>query len=180
MAGLFFCLASAEGAGLFCPPAIQPHTSVYSVFCRVNAIIPPTPQNSAQGFTSAFPTIAPAQPPTIPDRHNKPLHHLRHAGAPASARTRSTDTRYHYHAGTQHRSVQTAYYNNVYKGANHASPAGSRCFPRPAAGCLAPGQRSGLTGWHPPPGGEVQRQGQGGRCGTIDGFRRSSFRAFAR
>ena len=38
MAGLFFCLASAEGAGLlFCPAAIQPHTSVYSVFCAVNA-----------------------------------------------------------------------------------------------------------------------------------------------
>ena len=33
MAGLFFCLASAEGAGLlFCPFAIHPHTSVYSGF----------------------------------------------------------------------------------------------------------------------------------------------------
>lgn len=31
MAGLFFCLASAEGAGLlFCLAAIQPHTSIYS------------------------------------------------------------------------------------------------------------------------------------------------------
>lgn len=38
MAGLFFCLASTEGAGLlFCPDTIQPRTSVYSVFCRVNA-----------------------------------------------------------------------------------------------------------------------------------------------
>ena len=38
MAGLFFCLASAEGAGLlFCPTAIQPRTSVYSAFCAVNA-----------------------------------------------------------------------------------------------------------------------------------------------
>ena len=58
MAGLFFCLASAEGAGLlFCPAAIQPHTSVYSVFCDVNATIPHTAQNSAQGFTGAFPAI---------------------------------------------------------------------------------------------------------------------------
>ena len=34
----------------------------------------------------------------------------------------------------------------------------SRCFPRPAACNLAPGQRSGRTGsvWHPPPGGAVQ------------------------
>nr|DAT92242.1 MAG TPA: hypothetical protein [Caudoviricetes sp.] len=33
---------------------------------------------------------------------------------------------------------------------------------------------------HPPPGGAVQRQGRGGRRGTIDGYRRVSFRAFAR
>lgn len=58
LAGLFFCLASAEGAGLFfCQETYEPHTSVYSVFCRVNAIIPPMPQNSAQGFTGTFPTI---------------------------------------------------------------------------------------------------------------------------
>lgn len=38
MAGLFFYLASAEGAGLlFCPVTIQPHTNVYSVFCAVHA-----------------------------------------------------------------------------------------------------------------------------------------------
>lgn len=58
VAGFFFCLAPAEGAGLlFCPAAIQPHTSVYSAFCSVNAVIPPTPQNSAQGFTVDFPAI---------------------------------------------------------------------------------------------------------------------------
>lgn len=55
MAGLFFCLASAEGARLlFCHAAMQPHTSVYSVLCSVHAIISPTPQNSAQGFTVAL------------------------------------------------------------------------------------------------------------------------------
>ena len=39
------------------------------------------------------------------------------------------------------------------------------------------GQRSGRTGsaCPPPPGGAVQRQGCGGRRGTIDGSRRSSF-----
>jgi hypothetical protein len=38
MAGFFFCLASAEGVGLlFCPAAIQPHTSVYSGFYYVHA-----------------------------------------------------------------------------------------------------------------------------------------------
>ena len=85
---------------------------------------------------------------------------------------------------TLHRPAQAAYYNKVYKTvqhtADHASPAGSRCFPRPAAGGLAPGQRSGLAIWHTPPGGAVQRQGQGGRRGTICGSRRISFRAVAR
>ena len=100
MAGLFFCLASAEGAGLlFCPATIQPNTSVYSVFCAINASIPPTPQNSTQGFTGAFLAILPIPPHTIPNRHNKPLHSLRHAGAPTSVRTFCTDTRYHRHAG---------------------------------------------------------------------------------
>nr|DAD76647.1 MAG TPA: hypothetical protein [Siphoviridae sp. ctOVO10] len=38
MVGFFFCLASAEGAGLlFCHAAIQPHTSVYSAFCAIHA-----------------------------------------------------------------------------------------------------------------------------------------------
>lgn len=139
MAGLFFCLASAEGAGLlFCPDAIQPHTSVYGAFCTVNAIIQPTPKNSVQGFTAAFPVIIHVQSPTILDRHNRPLHHLRHAGGHTRARTLSAYTRYHRHAGTLHRSVQAAYYNKVYKRVrlavdpcqtvqhitDHASPAG--------------------------------------------------------
>ena len=60
IAGLFFCLASAEGAGLlFCPAAMHPYTSVYSEFCAVHATIPYMPQNSAQGFTAAFPEICP-------------------------------------------------------------------------------------------------------------------------
>jgi hypothetical protein len=39
MAGLFFCLASAEGAGLlFCPAATQPHISVYGGFYFINEL----------------------------------------------------------------------------------------------------------------------------------------------
>ena len=72
LAGLFFCLAPAEGAGLlFCPATIQPNTSVHSAFCFVHATIPPTPQNSAQGFTVAFPAIVPTQPPTITARQKR-------------------------------------------------------------------------------------------------------------
>lgn len=61
------------------------------------------------------------------------------------------------------------------------SPAASRCFSRPAACSLAPGQRSGWAVWCPPPGGAVQRQGSAaGGGGTIGGYRRISFRAVAR
>lgn len=54
-AGLFFCLASAEGAGLlFCPAAIQPHTSVYSVFCAVNANYTANDAKRRTGLYSGF------------------------------------------------------------------------------------------------------------------------------
>ena len=56
---------------------------------------------------------------------------------------------------------------------DHASPAGSASPP-------VQGQQSGRTGWRPPPGGAVRRQEQGWQRGTIGGYRRSSFRAFAR
>lgn len=147
MAGFFFCLAPAEGAGLlFCPDTIQHHTSVYSALCSAHAIIPPTLQNGAQGFTRAFPTICQILPPQIPDRHKRIKCSLRHVGAYHSAAKPPTHTRYHRHAGTLYRSTQAAYYNNVYKKADYASPAGSRCFPCPAAYSLAPGQQSGCTG----------------------------------
>lgn len=38
MAGLFFCLASAEGAGLlFCQATIQPNADVHIVFYTIHA-----------------------------------------------------------------------------------------------------------------------------------------------
>lgn len=49
-------LLSVQGF-YFCPAAIQPHTSVYSGFCIIHATIPPTLQNSAQGFAGSFPSI---------------------------------------------------------------------------------------------------------------------------
>lgn len=103
---------------------IQAFTACFAVPMQ---IIPPTPQNNTQGFTVAFPAIAPAQPPTIPDRHKRLLYHLRHAGGHTRARTRSTDTRYNRHAGTQHRSGQTAYYNKVYKRVQRCAPVVDPC-----------------------------------------------------
>ena len=55
VAGLFFCLASAEGAGLlFCPAAIQPHTSIYSVFCAVYATYTAHGVKQHTGLCSGF------------------------------------------------------------------------------------------------------------------------------
>lgn len=80
-----------------------------------------------------------------------------------------------------YRPAQTAYYNNVYKGQLCASvvdpcqPGGVSIFPTPG------GLRSGTgSARHPPPGGAVQQLGRSGRRGTIGGYRRISFRAFAR
>ena len=48
---------------MFCPAAIQPNTSVYNAFYTINTVIPPIPQNNAQGFTGAFPAICLVLPP---------------------------------------------------------------------------------------------------------------------
>nr|DAM27973.1 MAG TPA: hypothetical protein [Caudoviricetes sp.] len=62
----------SEMAGfLFCPDAIQPHTSVYSGLSAVHAAIPPSPQNSTQGFTGAFLVIYLILLLQITDRHKR-------------------------------------------------------------------------------------------------------------
>lgn len=68
---------------------------------------------------------------------------------------------------TLYRPAQPPYYNKVYKGAAVRPCYGympdSAAYRRPCK-----------------PGGAVQQRGRGGRRGTIDGYRRISFRAFAR
>lgn len=118
MAGLFFCLASAKGAGLlFFSATIQPNTSVYGAFCAVNAIYTANAAKRLTGLYSGFsrdlphsttaytrPTQAAIIPPathwSAPQRRNPPAH-----------------TRYHTPRRTPYRPAQTAYYNKVYKGA---------------------------------------------------------------
>ena len=113
----------------FCFALLQysPHTNVYSAFCAVNATIPHTAQNSAQGFTGAFPAIrlfcrrcvAGASAYTAP-------------AAPRWSVSQRRNTSSTYQIPAPHRtlysSAQTTYYNKVYKGAPllwiHASPAG--------------------------------------------------------
>lgn len=64
--------------------------------------------------------------------------------------------------------------------AYHASPAGSRCFPRPEACNLAPVSGQGAPAGTLRPAGQSSGMGRGGRRGTIGGSRRFFFRAFAR
>lgn len=114
------------------------------------------------------------------------LHHLRHAGAYHSAVAPPANTRYQRHAGCytgQHsRPVIIRYIRaqrcapvidpcqTVQHIADHASPAGSRCFQRLALAW----HRVGLAlAWH-------CAFFLARRRGTIGGYRRNSFRAFAR
>lgn len=118
MAGLFFCLASAEGAGLlFCSVAIQTHTIVYSTFCAVNASYTThaTKQRTGlcMGFSCDLPhsTAAnnrPTQAAIIPPAQRWSVSQRRNA---------SSAYQNHRHARTLYSSAQTPYYNKVYKGA---------------------------------------------------------------
>lgn len=129
-AGLFFCLASAEGAGLlFCPAAIQPRASVYSAFCVVHVNYT---ANAAKhhtvlycGFSGACARSAahdtrPTQAAIIPPAPRWSASQRRNA----SSAYQITPPRQ-----TLYRPAQPPYYNKVYKGASllwiHASPAGS-------------------------------------------------------
>lgn len=189
------CIDTVQGFS-FCPAAYQPRTSVYSGFSAANAIIQPKRQNHLQGFAAAFPLIRPIPAHTIQQMYKLPIHRLRNAGWHTVKCCTSTNTRYHRHAGrctgatcpptiimyirVQRCAPVVDLCQAVQHSADHASPAASRCFSRPAVCGLALGQRSERTrpAWRPPPGGAVQQQEQGGRRGTIDGYRRISFSGF--
>ena len=118
MAGLFFCLASAEGAGLlFCPAAIQPHTSVYSVFCAVNAFYTAHAAKQRTGLYNGF-SCDYARSSTA---NTRPTHAAIIPPVPrwSVSQHRSTSNAYQIPDATPD-AVQArtaAYYNKVYKGA---------------------------------------------------------------
>lgn len=164
MTGLFFCLASAEGAGLFCPPAIQPHTSVYNGLYSVRAV---NTAHAIKQCTRLYRRFS-GYLPYSTAANNRPTQAAITLPAPrwSVSQRRSTSSTYQIPPPrrTLCRSAQPPYYNKVYKGGQCSIPqtvpaAGSRYFPRPAACDLAPGQQSGRTGLHSPPGGAVKRQG---------------------
>lgn len=117
MVGFFFCLASAEGAGLlFCPATIQPHTSVYSGFYIIHELYRPRNKTAHGALQKLFRLFA-------------AFFSLLCGGvssytAPPATRwsisqRRSTSSEYQIPAPrrTLYRTAQPPYYNKVYKGA---------------------------------------------------------------
>ena len=191
MAGLFFYLASADGAGfLFFPAAIQPHTSVYSVvLCRqcsytANGIKQRT--KLYRGFSCDLPHFTaantrPTQAAIIPPAPRWSASKRRNAS--------STYTRYQRNAGRctgQHSRPIIIRYIRAHRLLwIHARQCSISQTMQARRGQLLPP----VDRWqviHPaaPADGSasplVRGQPGGGRRGTIGGYRRSSFRAFAR
>ena len=162
-----FTTCFAVSMQLYRPHRKTAHMALQRCFLRLHPLNSPQYQTGTSGYNTTCDTLegihAPGRVQPIPDT----------TATPNAAQVSTA-----------------AYYNKVYKRvqrcapvidpyqtvqhiADHAIPAGSRCFPRPAACTLAPGQQSGA-------GGAVQQQGRGGRRGTIGDSRRISFRAVAR
>lgn len=99
LAGLFFCLAPAEGAGLFFFGLQRiSHMQAFTA-----AFIPSMQlAKTSKAFTGLYSSVSvnltiPAH--TIQQPHKPPIYRLRHAGWHTVKRSTSIDTRYHRHAG---------------------------------------------------------------------------------
>lgn len=195
MAGLFFCLASAEGAGLlFCPAAIQPHTSVYSGLSVVNANYTAKTPKPFTGICSGVSVDL-----TNSSAHNTAA--TQAAYTPPTTRRRAYRQALHLHRyqiqpprRTLYRPAQPPYYNNVYKGAPLLWIHARRCsitqtMPAATGQCIrlasCTGSARRLAIWRRVCLAHSTRRGspvagRGWWRGTIGGYRRISFRAFAR
>ena len=161
-AGFSFALHLLKIQGFyFCLAAIQTHTSVYSVFCVVHAesyTAHATKQRTGlyRGFSCDCVRSA--------AHDTKPTQQAIAQPATRWSAYQRPDALHRYQIPTPrrtpYRSAQPPYYNKVYKGAPLLWIHASRCS---------------ISQTMP-----VQQQERGGRRETIDGYRRSSFRAFAR
>lgn len=142
MAGLFFCLASAEGAGLFfCPAKIQPNTSVYSAFCSVHASYTTHATKQHTGLYRGIPYDLPHS--AAADTRPTQAAIIPPAPRWSVSQRRSTSSTYQIPTShrTLYRSAQPPYYNKVYKGATDrrpCKPGGVSMLPTPGIS-LAPG-----------------------------------------
>lgn len=118
MAGLFFCLASAEGAGLlFCSAAIQPYKRLQRVLCRPCTIYTANAAKQCTGLCSGFSCGLPHSTAV----NNKPIQAAIIPPAPfwSVSQRRNTSGIYQIPPPrrTLYRPAQPPYYNKVYKGA---------------------------------------------------------------
>ena len=174
---------------MFCPAAIQPNTSVYNAFLHrpcsytANATkqrtrlyrcffcrLPHSPAANTRPTQAAI--ISPVQCWSVSQRRS------------ASSAYQDTTTAPGRCTAQHSRPIIIRYIMGQRCALCYGSMPDGAAYRRP---CQPGGLRSGTgltiragTGWHTPPGGAVQRNGHGGRRGTIDGYRRISFRAFAR
>ena len=139
---------------LYRPRHKTAHRALQGLFLRLYPLSRPRYQTDTSGYNTICDTLerlpAPGRPPPIPD-------------------TTATQGRC---TGRRKPPIIIRYI----RGADHTSPAAGQRLN------LYRVSSQGGAVWHPPPGGAVQRHGRGGsaRRGTIGGFRRISFRAFAR
>ena len=124
MAGLFFCLAPADGAGLlFLPGGVSAtHKHLQRSFCRPCNFIRPKRKKRSQGFAWAFPLICP-----IPAHNNTA--DTQAAYTQLASRWRAYHQAQHphrYHAPAPrwalYRPAQPPYYNKVYKSVANRRP----------------------------------------------------------
>lgn len=181
LAGLLFCLASAEGAGLFILPCYNVATRkrLQRLFCRpcnLYSQITKTVYRALQGLFLGFVPFYRRKYQTDTSGYNTACATLERLPAPGRlAPIQDTTVTPGRYTGQHSRPIIIRY---IRVRPCSGSMPDAAAYRRP---CQPGGLQSGTGSvWHPPPGGAVQRQGRGGRRGTIGGYRRNSFRAFAR
>lgn len=137
---------------LYRPRHKTAHRALQQFFLRLYPLNRPRYQTNKSGYNATCDTLegihAPGRPQPIPDNTATPGRCTAQHRPPIIIR----------YIKVQGCAPAMDPYQTVQQIADHASPAGSRCFPRPAAGGLAPGHRSGRAVWHTPPGVAVQRR----------------------
>ena len=175
LAGLFFCLASTRCWAFISPCCnTAPYNRLQRVLFRKCKLYRPRHKTARRALQALFLRFAPFcrhKYQTDTSGYNTTCATLERITAPQHLQ-RIPDT----NAAPDAVQLSTAalLYNKVYKDTTYCRPC------QPGGLQSGTGQQSGRTGWHAPPGGAVQKQGRGGRRGTIGGYRRISFRAFAR
>lgn len=144
---------------LYCPCHKTAHEALQRLFLRLHPFNRPRYQTDTSGYNTTCDTLegihAPGRAQPIPDTTATPEHRAAHHSRPIIIRYIRVRACYRSmpDSAAYRRPCQPGGSESPPVNLARVSPAGSRCFLRPATGGLAPGQRSGRAVWHPPPGG---------------------------